>query len=67
FTRIFIHPGRPVRSVDGLLSGLHDPMASHLAMLYAIAPREQMREAYAEAVREGYLWHELGDSHLLLP
>jgi S-adenosylmethionine:tRNA ribosyltransferase-isomerase len=67
FTRIFIHPGRPVRSVDGLLSGLHDPLASHLAMLYAIAPRERVREAYAEAVREGYLWHELGDSHLLLP
>jgi S-adenosylmethionine:tRNA ribosyltransferase-isomerase len=67
FTRIFVHPGRPVRSVDGLLSGLHDPMASHLAMLYAIAPKERVREAYAEAVREGYLWHELGDSHLLLP
>jgi S-adenosylmethionine:tRNA ribosyltransferase-isomerase len=67
FTRVFIHPGRPVRSVDGLVSGLHDPMASHLAMLYAIAPRERVREAYAEAVREGYLWHELGDSHLLLP
>jgi S-adenosylmethionine:tRNA ribosyltransferase-isomerase len=67
FTRLFIHPGRPVRSVDGLVSGLHDPMASHLAMLYAIAPRERVRGAYAEAVREGYLWHELGDSHLLLP
>jgi S-adenosylmethionine:tRNA ribosyltransferase-isomerase len=67
FTRLLVHPGRPVRSVDGLLSGLHDPMASHLAMLYAIAPRDRVREAYAEAVREGYLWHELGDSHLLLP
>ncbi len=67
FTRLLIHPGRPVRSVDGLLSGLHDPLASHLAMLYAIAPRERVREAYAEAVREGYLWHEFGDSHLLVP
>lgn len=67
FTRLFIHPGRPVRSVDGLLSGLHDPLASHLAMLYAIAPRERVREAYAEAVWEGYLWHEFGDSHLLVP
>jgi S-adenosylmethionine:tRNA ribosyltransferase-isomerase len=66
-TRLLVHPGRPARSVDGLLSGLHDPMASHLAMLYAIAPRERVREAYAEAVREGYLWHEFGDSHLLVP
>jgi S-adenosylmethionine:tRNA ribosyltransferase-isomerase len=66
FTRLMIHPGRPVRSVDGLITGLHDPLASHLAMLYAIAPKDLVREGYAEAVREGYLWHEFGDSHLLL-
>ena len=67
FTRLMVHPGRPVKAVDGLVTGLHDPMASHLAMLYAIAPRELVREGYSEAVREGYLWHEFGDSHLLLP
>lgn len=67
FTRLLIHPGRPVNSVDGLLTGLHDPLASHLALLYAIAPREMIRGGYAEAVREGYLWHELGDSHLIVP
>lgn len=67
FTRLFIHPGRPVQSVDGLLTGLHDPVTSHLAMLYAVAPKEQVRAGYREAVRAGYLWHEFGDSHLLLP
>jgi S-adenosylmethionine:tRNA ribosyltransferase-isomerase len=67
FTRLLIHPGRPVRSVDGLLTGLHDPLASHLALLYAIAPQELVRAGYEEAVREGYLWHEFGDSHLLVP
>lgn len=66
FTRLMIHPGRPVQTVDGLITGLHDPLASHLAMLYAIAPKEMVRAGYAEAVREGYLWHEFGDSHLLL-
>jgi len=66
FTRLLIHPGRPVRSVDGLITGLHDPLASHLAMLYAVAPQDRVREGYAEAVRAGYLWHEFGDSHLLL-
>lgn len=66
FTRLLIHPGRPVRSVNGLITGLHDPLASHLALLYAVAPKEMVREGYAEAVREGYLWHEFGDSHLLL-
>lgn len=67
FTRLMVHPGRPVKTVDGLITGLHDPLASHLAMLYAIAPKELVREGYSEAVREGYLWHEFGDSHLLLP
>jgi S-adenosylmethionine:tRNA ribosyltransferase-isomerase len=67
FTRVMVHPGRPVRSVDGLVTGLHDPEASHLAMLFALAPPDQIRDAYAEAIREGYLWHEFGDSHLILP
>ncbi|HJX28564.1 MAG TPA: S-adenosylmethionine:tRNA ribosyltransferase-isomerase, partial [Thermoanaerobaculia bacterium] len=67
FTRLLVHPGRPVRSVDGLITGLHDPLASHLAMLHAVAPGELVRAGYAEAVREGYLWHEFGDSHLILP
>lgn len=67
FTRRFVHPGQPAESVDGLLTGLHDPMASHLALLYALASPELVRAGYAEAVREGYLWHEFGDSHLLLP
>lgn len=67
FTRIYIHPQRGVATVDGLLSGFHDPFASHLAMLYAIAGQALVRSGYAEAVRHGYLWHEFGDSHLLLP
>ncbi len=65
FTRLLIHPGRPVKTVDGLLTGLHDPLASHLALLYSIAPKELVLAGYEEAVREGYLWHEFGDSHLL--
>lgn len=67
FTRLYVHPGRPVHSVDGLLTGLHDPLASHLAMLYAVAGVARVRSAYSEAVQQRYLWHELGDSHLILP
>jgi S-adenosylmethionine:tRNA ribosyltransferase-isomerase len=67
FSRLYIHPGRPPRMVNGLLTGLHDPSTSHLAMLYALAGPEMIRSAYAEAVREGYRWHEFGDSHLILP
>ena len=67
FTRHYVHPGRSVDAVDGLISGFHDPKASHLAMLYALAGKDLIREAYAEAVKGGYLWHEFGDSHLILP
>ena len=58
--------GGAERVIVNLITGLHDPLASHLAMLYAIAPMDRVRAGYAEAVREGYLWHEFGDSHLLL-
>jgi S-adenosylmethionine:tRNA ribosyltransferase-isomerase len=67
FTRVFIRPDQPAHVVDGLITGLHDPLASHLAMLLAIADRNLIFSGYDEAVREGYLWHEFGDSHLILP
>ena len=67
FTRLYIHPSRGVSVVDALLTGFHDPMASHLAMLYAITGEELVRSSYAEAVDAGYLWHEFGDSNLILP
>jgi S-adenosylmethionine:tRNA ribosyltransferase-isomerase len=65
FTRLYIHPGRGVHAVDSLITGMHDPITSHLAMLYAIAGQELIRTAYAEAVSQGYRWHEFGDSHLI--
>ncbi|MEV4351373.1 S-adenosylmethionine:tRNA ribosyltransferase-isomerase [Actinoplanes sp. NPDC049596] len=65
WTDLVIGPERPVRSVDGLLTGLHEPRASHLRMLSAIS--SELRPAYEEALRERYRWHEFGDVHLLLP
>ena len=67
FTRMFVNPDRGVHAVDGLLTGFHDPVTSHLALLAAFLGMEGVRSAYAEAVRRGYLWHEFGDSHLVLP
>lgn len=66
FTRLMVHPQRGVHTVNGLITGLHDPLASHLAMLYAVAGKERVLDAYKEAVDNGYLWHEFGDSHLIL-
>lgn len=67
WTALVITPERGVRAVDGLLTGLHEPRASHLAMLAAFASHDLLTRAYNEALRERYLWHEFGDLHLLLP
>ncbi|MFJ5101828.1 S-adenosylmethionine:tRNA ribosyltransferase-isomerase [Streptomyces sp. NPDC088554] len=67
WTDLVVSPGRGVRAVDGLLTGLHEPGASHLLMLEAIAGRAALARGYGEALRRRYLWHEFGDVHLLLP
>ena len=66
FTRLFVNPDRGVHAVDGLLTGFHDPVTSHLALLGAFLGIDGVRGAYAEAIRAGYLWHEFGDSHLVI-
>jgi S-adenosylmethionine:tRNA ribosyltransferase-isomerase len=50
-----------------MLTGLHEPEASHLAMLQALAGLEHLEVTYTEALEQGYLWHEFGDLHLILP
>jgi S-adenosylmethionine:tRNA ribosyltransferase-isomerase len=59
-------PERGVRAVDGLITGWHEPQASHLQMLGAIAGRRLLERSYRCALAHGYLWHEFGDSHLIL-
>jgi S-adenosylmethionine:tRNA ribosyltransferase-isomerase len=66
WTRLVIGPDTGVRVVDGIVTGWHEPDASHLLMLEAIAGRELVERSYAEALAHGYRWHEFGDSHLLL-
>ncbi|WP_073952305.1 S-adenosylmethionine:tRNA ribosyltransferase-isomerase [Streptomyces kebangsaanensis] len=67
WTDLVVTPERGVRVVDGLLTGLHEPEASHLLMLEAVAGRAAVDRGYEEAVRGHYLWHEFGDVHLVLP
>jgi S-adenosylmethionine:tRNA ribosyltransferase-isomerase len=67
WTETVVSPERPVRSIDGFLTGWHEPEASHLAMLEAIAGRPLLEASYEAALAEGYLWHEFGDVHLILP
>jgi S-adenosylmethionine:tRNA ribosyltransferase-isomerase len=65
WTDLVITPERGVRVVDGLVTGFHEPRASHLAMLEAIAGRKHLALAYEAALEARYLWHEFGDIHLL--
>ncbi len=66
WTGLVIGPEREVRTVDGLVTGWHEPQASHLQMLTAIAGQELLERSYSEALANGYLWHEFGDSHLIV-
>jgi S-adenosylmethionine:tRNA ribosyltransferase-isomerase len=83
WTSLVITPHRALRSVDGLITGLHEPRSTHLAILEAVvsaaaaAPARDaagggegaashLAAAYATAVERGYLWHEFGDSHLII-
>jgi S-adenosylmethionine:tRNA ribosyltransferase-isomerase len=69
WTSLVLGPGRPARTVDGLLTGLHDPHASHLELVEAVAGAALVDAAYAaaRAAPTPYLWHELGDTMLFLP
>jgi S-adenosylmethionine:tRNA ribosyltransferase-isomerase len=67
WTQLVVSPGRGVRVVRGLLTGWHEPQASHLWMLEAVAGRALLELSYRAAVERRYLWHEFGDLHLILP
>jgi S-adenosylmethionine:tRNA ribosyltransferase-isomerase len=67
WTGLVIDAGRGLRAVDGLLTGWHEPEASHLALLEAVAGGPLLAASYEAALAHGYLWHEFGDAHLVLP
>ena len=67
WTGLVITADRGLWTLDGLITGWHEPQASHLMMLEAFAGEELLARSYDEALEHGYLWHEFGDSHLILP
>lgn len=66
-TDLVLDDSRPARVVDGLVTGWHPPGASHLSLLEAVAGPRLVQDAYESALAHRYLWHEFGDSCLLLP
>lgn len=67
WTSVVITPRRGIHAVNGLLTGLHEPLSTHLAMLETLAGRAHLDVTYREALQQRYLWHEFGDLHLILP
>jgi len=65
WTDLVITPERGLRAVDAILTGLHEPRASHLSMLEALVGRDHLALAYDSALDHHYLWHEFGDLHLI--
>ncbi|MEH7273562.1 S-adenosylmethionine:tRNA ribosyltransferase-isomerase [Neobacillus vireti] len=65
-TNLYINQSFQLKMVDGIITGFHEPKASHLDMLTAFIPQELLWSAYEEAIEQQYLWHEFGDMNLIL-
>jgi S-adenosylmethionine:tRNA ribosyltransferase-isomerase len=66
-TNLVVTPRRGLWAIDGLLTGWHDPASSHLQLLEAAAGAELLERAYTAARARNFLFHEFGDTHLILP
>lgn len=66
WTEVVVGSGHQMRVVDGLITGWHEPASTHLDLLEALAGRSLLVDAYREALAGEYMWHEFGDSHLIL-
>jgi S-adenosylmethionine:tRNA ribosyltransferase-isomerase len=73
WTSVVIGTRRPLRAVNGIITGFHEPHATHLAMIEEVIVAagggrlsSHLDRAYREAQQAGYLWHEFGDSHLII-
>ncbi len=67
WTNLVVTGERGLWTIDGLLTGLHEPESSHLEVLRAAAGEALLERSYEAALERGYRWHEFGDSHLILP
>lgn len=66
WTDLIVTPQRGVAVVDGLLTGFHEPQASHLDLLRAFVDSTTLDAAYQHAIERGYIWHEFGDVQLIV-
>ncbi len=65
-SRLFIHPPYDFLVTDAMLTNFHLPKSTLLMMISALAGRERVLDAYAEAIRERYRFYSYGDCMLIL-
>ncbi len=66
WTDAYVTPDTDISFITGLLTGFHEPKASHLLMMQAFASAAHFQKVYGEAIEQEYYWHEFGDLHLIL-
>lgn len=66
WTEIFIYPGYRFKILDCLITNFHLPESTLVMLVSALAGREQILNAYAEAVKEGYRFFSFGDAMLIV-
>jgi S-adenosylmethionine:tRNA ribosyltransferase-isomerase len=65
WTKIFIYPGYRFKCLDALVTNFHLPESTLVMLVSALAGRERVLSAYAEAVREKYRFFSFGDAMLI--
>jgi S-adenosylmethionine:tRNA ribosyltransferase-isomerase len=66
WTNIFIYPGYDFKGIDGMITNFHLPKSSLIMLVSALASREYVMNAYAEAVKEKYRFFSFGDAMLII-
>ena len=65
-TSIFIYPGYKFKATDALITNFHLPESTLIMLVSALAGKENVMQAYSEAVREGYRFFSFGDAMLIV-
>lgn len=66
WTDIFIYPGKKFNVIDGLITNFHLPESTLIMLVSALAGRENVLNAYNEAIREKYRFFSFGDAMLII-
>ena len=66
-TELFIYPGYPWKTVDGLITNFHLPKSSLLMLVSALIGQQRLLELYEAAIAENYRFYSFGDAMLILP